>query len=198
MALTKVQIISNAISNLGHAPISSLNGGDSLVVAAEQAFDMLLPASLSNNQWRFAVQIQQLSKSATTPPTYWKSIYLLPADFLKTVRIYPQMYQWEIYKNSEIYAQYDGELWLEYVYQPDPTLLPSSFVLYFIYEIATYLSLSNAEKTDYFRAMDQKRKETWAIAASIDTQNRPQSSQANIPVIDNRSIDTLTGNVSSF
>lgn len=61
MALTKVQIISNALAQLGHAPVVSLIDQDELVVAAEQAFDMLLPSVLSANNWRFASKIEQLS-----------------------------------------------------------------------------------------------------------------------------------------
>ena len=103
---SKVNIISNAISMLGHAPIVSLTNGDNMVVAAEQAFDMLLPAVLSQNNWRFATQIQQLSESVEVPPQPWSAIYLLPAGWLKTIRVYPNIYVWDIYENSKIYAQF--------------------------------------------------------------------------------------------
>ena len=63
MANTKESMCSNAITLLGHAPIVSFEGGDQMVVAAEQAFDMLYPAVLAQNNWRFAAQIQQLSIS---------------------------------------------------------------------------------------------------------------------------------------
>jgi hypothetical protein len=71
---SKVNIISNAICMLGHAPIVSLTNQDSMVTAAEQAFDFLLPAVLSSNNWRFSCQIQQLSQSIEVPPEPWATI----------------------------------------------------------------------------------------------------------------------------
>src|ERR1700760_1625407 len=131
MAESKVSIISNSITLLGHAPITSLINGDQMVVAAEQAFDMLYPAILAENNWRFATQIQELVKSIETPPANWGAIYLLPAGWLKTIRVYPNIYVWDIYENSKIYAQYNGVWAMEYIFQPDISKLPAHFVKYF-------------------------------------------------------------------
>src|SRR5690606_24678298 len=137
-------------------------------------FDMLLPALLSQNNWRFATQIQQLSQSVETPPDPWKTIYLLPAGWLKTLRVYPNIYVWDIYENSKIYAQYQGEFFMEYVFTPDVSKLPSHFVLYFVKEIAAYLALSNAERPDYYQQLKADAVSSFAMAAAVEAQNRPQ------------------------
>jgi len=194
MAQTKVQIISHAISLLGHEPVLSLDDGDNMVVAAEQAFDMLLPGVLADNNWRFATQIQQLSQSIDTPPDPWHTIYLLPADWLKTIRVYPNIYCWEIYENQKVYAQIEGEFWMEYVFQPDVSKLPAHFVRYFCYEIAAYLALSNAHQVNFYTALEARRITAYASAAAVEAQNRPQFTQATFPVLNNRTIGTIVGN----
>ena len=194
MATSKVSIISNAITLLGHAPITSLDDGDQMVVAAEQAFDMLYPGALSRNNWRFATQIQQLSELTETAPFPWQTIYALPAGWLKTIRVYPNIYVWDIYENSKIYAQYSGDFYMEYVFQPDISKLPAHFVEYFVIEIAAYLALSNAQRADFYAPLEQKRILSLAMCAAIEAQNRPQFTQATFPVLNNRQLGTIIGN----
>ena len=112
MALTKVQIISNALLQLGHKPISSLIDGDQMVVAAEAAYDMKLPSVLSSGNWRFACQIQVLEQLVEDIPTEWRwqAVYLLPAGYLKTIRVIPNIYVCEIYKDNKVYSYYNGPL----------------------------------------------------------------------------------------
>lgn len=194
MAQNKESIVSNAITLLGHAPIVSFEGGDQMVVAAEQAFDLLLPAVLSRNNWRFATQIQQLSESIEEPPFPWKTIYLLPAGWLKTIRVYPNIYVWDIYENSKIYAQFQGKFEMEYIFQPEISKLPAHFTEYFVYEISTYLSLSSAQNPTYYPALEAKRIASFAMCAAIEAQNRPNFSQATFPVLNNRMLGTIIGN----
>ena len=99
MAWTKTSILSLAVGLLGHAPIQTLDNADDLVTSAEQAFDMLLPSILGTGNWRFSMKIEQLVLSTEIPPlqTNWQNIYLLPAGYLKNIRIIPQNYNYEIY-----------------------------------------------------------------------------------------------------
>jgi hypothetical protein len=127
MAQSKVSICSNAVTLLGHAPIVSFDDGDQMVVAAEQAFDLLYPAVLSENNWRFATQIQQLSMSVEVPPQPWAAIYLLPAGWLKTIRVYPNIYVWDIYENSKIYAQFNGVWYAAVEAQNRPQFTQATF-----------------------------------------------------------------------
>jgi len=194
IALTKVQIISNALLQLGHAPVVSLTNGDPLVTAAEACFDLKLPSVLSSGNWRFATQIQQLSLSTETAPYPWTAVYLLPAGFLKTLRVFPQFYDWDIYKNERIYTNYQNEFYLEYVFQPDVSHLPSHFTDYFVYEISAYLALSNAQSASFYSVLENKRIQMQALANSIETQNRPQFTNVDFPVLSLRVIGGIMGN----
>lgn len=198
MAITKTQIISLAVTQLGHKPVTSLDNADDLVVAAEQAYDILLPSVLSSGNWRFAMQIQQLSRSPDVPPVGvpWTSIYLLPSGYLKNIQIFPNNYAYEIYQNSQIYSNWNGNYWMEFAFQPNEAELTPSFVNYFVYEIAAYLALSNAQKPEYYATLEQKRITALAMAAATDAANRPNFSQIIFPALAQRHIGGLISNVS--
>jgi len=104
MGVTKTSIISNSLALLGHAPIISLDNADALTVAAEQAYDLLLPGILSTNNWRFAANIQPLVQLLEIPPAPWGAVYQLPSGFLKLLRLYPNIYEFDIYNNSKLYT----------------------------------------------------------------------------------------------
>lgn len=183
MSLTKTVIISNIVCLLGHKPITSLLQADDMVISAEQAMDMLLPSVLAKSNWRFATQQAQLSLLAEAPPKYWDGVYGLPAGFLKTIRVYPLNYGWEIFESRKIYTKFTGDFYMEYVFQPAYELLPPYFVNYFVYEVASYLALSSAQKPEYFTVLKAELINQQAMAAAIDAQNRPQQGLAVFPVL---------------
>ena len=182
---------------LGHKPIITLDQPDDMVIAAEQAFDVLLPSILSTGNWRFAMQIQQLVLSTQVPPTQtnFQQIYFLPAGYLKNIRIIPQNYVYEIYSNSEIWCNWGTQspIFMEFAYLPNIATLTPSFVNYFIYEIASFISLSSAQKPEFFAALEQKKNTQWAIAAATDAQNRPNFVQWEIPMLTKRNITGIIG-----
>lgn len=197
MAITKTSIINLAVMLLGHKPIQSLDNADDLVTAAEQAYDMLLPSVLAQGNWRFACTIQQLSLSPIIPPvdTNWQNVYYLPSGYLKNIRIIPNNYVYEIYEGGLIYCNWGTQtpVFMEYIFQPDESQFPFYFVNYFIYEIACFLALASAQKPDYAAKLEQSRILQMAMAHAVDAQNRPQSSQVDIPVLNNRNITGIIG-----
>lgn len=197
MAYTKTSIISLAVMLLGHKPIQTLDDADDMVIAAEQAFDILLPSVLGTGNWRFSMQIQQLTLSTEIPPpqTNWTQIYLLPPGYLKNIRIIPENYVYEIYSNNQIWCNWGTEspVFMEYAYLPNVATLTATFVNYFIYEIACFLCLSSAQKPDYFTALVAQKNMQWAIAAASDAQNRPQFTEWDIPMLSKRNITGIIG-----
>lgn len=197
MAYTKTSIISLAVMLLGHKPIQTLDNADDMVISASQAFDILLPSILATGNWRFSMKIEQLVLTTEIPPpqTNWTQIYLLPAGYLKNIRIIPQNYVYEIYSNNQIWCNWGTQspIYMEFAYLPEIAQLPASFVNYFIYEIATFLCLSTAQKPDYFTALEAKKNVQWAIAAAADSQNRPQFVEYNIPMLTKRNITGIIG-----
>jgi hypothetical protein len=197
MAYTKTSIISLAVMLLGHKPIQTLSDADDMVVAAEQAFDILLPSILGTGNWRFSMQIQQLTLSTEVPPpqTNFQQIYLLPPGYLKNIRIIPENYVYEIYSNNQIWCNWgtSSPIYMEYAFLPNVAQLTATFINYFIYEIAAFLSLSSAQKPDYFKALMTQKDIQWAIAAAADAQNRPQFVDVQIPMLTKRNITGIIG-----
>lgn len=191
MPSTKVQVISQALTLIGAPPIQSLEDQNSIVTAAVQAYDFLLPSSLQEGPWRFAVTIQQLSQLVEKPVVQqWQYIYQLPANFLKTIHLYPQNYDFEFYENGKMYSNLIGPLWMEYVFQPVQENIPDYFNKYFAYELATYLALSSAQNVQYATYLAGQRDFQKAVAMSIDAKNRPQTPLWSCPIINNRYVTT--------
>ena len=197
MAYSKTKIVSLAVMLLGHKPIQTLENADDMVTAASQVFDMLLPSILATGNWRFSIKIVQLSLSTEVPPTQtnWNQIYLLPAGYLKNIRIIPQNYVYEIYSNSQIWCNWGtaSPVFMEMAYLPEIAQLPDHFVNYFIYEIACFSALASAQKPEYFAALSAQKTTQWAIAAATDAQNRPQFVQVDIPMLTRRNITGVIG-----
>lgn len=201
MAFTKTKIVSMIVMLMGHKPVTTLEGADDLTIAAEQFLDLILPSVLSTGNWRFSMQIQQLSLSPIIPPlqTGWQNVYYLPAGYLKNIRIIPQNYQYEIYAGGLIYCNWgtQSEIFMEFAFLPDYSQLPVWFVNYLIYEVAYILCLQSAQKPDYFSVISNQKNIQWAIAAATDAQNRPQFSQTVFPVLNNRFISGTIGPANS-
>jgi hypothetical protein len=201
---------------MGRKPVSSLVNQGDIVTSADQAFDLLLTSALSIGFWRFATTIAVLQKLAETPVGgYWMYSYMLPADYLKMVHLYPHTYDFELYNNSRLYSNYSSgnslnnvnnqindpnipymsgnPFYIEYVYRPSETLLPPYFVKYFSFELASYLALSNAQTPDYLAELERRRVIELSIAQAADAQNRPQSPLMSKPMLECRYVSAFVG-----
>jgi len=197
MAYTRTSIISLAVQQLGHKPIINLDNADDMVIAADQAFDVLLPSILATGNWRFSMRIDQLTLSTEVPPpqTNFNQIYLLPPGYLKNIRIIPQNYVYEIYSNNQIWCNWgvQSPVFMEYAFLPPINQLPPWFVHYFIMEIAEFICLPSAQKPDFMNSLAEKKRRQWAIAAAADAQNRPQFVDWEIPMLTKRNITGIIG-----
>lgn len=192
MAMQKVEVISNSLALLGQRPITSLANPSSITLSAIQAFDFLVPYMLSTGFWRFATKIVQLALLVPTPPVKdWKYIYQLPTDFLKLVRLYPHNYAYEIYTDSQLYANVNEPLFLEYIFMPDEDNMPFYFNGYLIYKIAEYLALSNAQDVQFSQKLQNDMGVAQGVALAADCQNRPQTPLISQPIISDRAVATL-------
>lgn len=197
MALTRVQIISQALTLMGKKPIVNLINQSDIVTAADQSFDMLLQATLSEGFWRFATAIAQLSQNVNVPiGNYWLYAYNLPADYLKLVHLWPQTWDFELYAGAPplLFSNFNDAnqpFFIEYVFTPDVSILPPYFVKYFAFEIAAFLALTNAQMPDYYSELERKKGIELAIAQAADAQNRPQTPLQSMPVLSRRFVSTF-------
>jgi hypothetical protein len=184
MALSKIQIIAQALFQNGLGTINTIDPNNPQQVDAEKAFDILYPKILSEYDWRFATKIIQLSRLVETPIIdEWKYAYQLPADYLVGVRTYPlspfQIYEDKIYSNNE-------ELKLEYRFPVNITKAPQYFVFAMIYALSEYLALPFAEKVEYLQAFQSLNNPTMRKAIFLESQAHPGSPIASHPFINVR------------
>lgn len=197
MPLTRVQIISQALTLMGKKPIMNLTNQSDIVTAADGSFDMLLQATLSEGFWRFATKIQELQQNVNTPiGQYWFYAYNLPDDYLKMVHLWPQQYDFELYAGAPpiLFSNFNNAgqpLFIEYVFLPPVSYLPPYFVKYFVFELAAFLALTNAQMPEYYAELDKKKGIELAIAQAADAQNRPQTPLQSSPVLARRFVSTF-------
>jgi hypothetical protein len=195
MALTRTQIISQALTLMGKKPIMNLVNQSDIVTAADNCFDMLLQATLSEGFWRFATKIVELQQNVNVPiGGYWFYAYNLPNDYLKMVHLWPQQWDFEIYAGNLLFSNFNNSgqpLFIEYLFLPDVQFLPPYFVKYFIFEIAAFLALTNAQMPDYYSELERKKGIELAIAQAADAQNRPQTPLQSMPVLSRRFVTTF-------
>lgn len=195
MPLTKVQAISQSLTLMGLKPIQNLLNQSDIVTAADAAFDMLLPNILSVHFWRFATRIQQLNRVLPVPiGGYWMFAYQLPADYLKLVHLWPHNYDYEMYENHKMYSNFNDQftpLFIEYTFLPVITDIPDYFWKYFVFELAAYLALSNAQKPEFYQILEPRRMGELGIALAADAQNRPQTPLQSMPMLTRRFVSTF-------
>jgi len=88
---------------------------------------------------------------------------------------------------------FENNTFIEYVYSPDPNLLPNIFGIYFSYEIANFLCLSNAQYSQYAQFISGQLAEQRGIAQAWDAMNRPQQGIVSQPIITNRFVSGFLG-----
>lgn len=185
MAYTKIEIISLALTALGKGPVTSLAGAGEFAAAADNVFDMLLEAELSAGNWRFATAITQLSQLVATPPSdEWTYAYQLPGNYLACLKLDPHI-DYQIYEDK-IYTNTSTTLYMEYRFKPEYSRLPSYFVKFFMYELASYLALAVANQPKYADQMQAKRDDAYALASFADSSSHPAVGFQNNPFIDVR------------
>ena len=188
MAITREIIVSLVVQKLGHKAISSLSNADALVRAADEQLTFQLPTLLSMGNWRFATKIVPLSKLNETPPAPWVVTYMLPADLIKLISLYPNQYRWDLFENNKIYAMWDGVVNCTYTYVPSISSLPYPFIDYVVNTIAYTLALTNAQKPEFHATLKMDMERSMAIALSHQAQNRPNYGLNDFPVLSARGL----------
>jgi hypothetical protein len=181
MSWTKLDIINLAFNVLNKSSVNSLSEAGEFADSAARAYDLLLPAELSAQSWRFATRTQQLSVMVS-PPTLvlWKYQLQLPSDYLSAVRIYPnvnfQIFEDKLFSNSK-------SIRLEYRFVPDATRLPSYFVHFFTLKLAAWFADAVAQDDGLSNKLEQKANMELQKALFTDSQSHPTPSMRTARII---------------
>jgi hypothetical protein len=80
--VSKIGICNKALSNLGHAPVTSL----AEVTGLEDYYDLVRRALLESHPWNFAIKRVELNYQVSSPLFGFDRQYTLPADFIRIIR----------------------------------------------------------------------------------------------------------------
>lgn len=193
MAWSELNIVNLALNILNKKSVASLVDGGEFADSASAAFDVLYATEIAGFPWRFATKIVQLSQQVDAPPIdNWNYIYLLPSDYLATVRMYPAS-DFMIYDNRQIYSNINS-LQMEYRYIPLVTDLPGYFVNYFSILLAQRFANAVASDASLATELEKKVVDARGQALFIDSQNHPTPSIVSKPLINARSNGTYWEN----
>lgn len=84
---TAIEICSNALLELGQLPISSFDEGNDRARLCANLYPNERNAQLRSHFWNCAVKRVQLTPQVAVPAYGFKAKYLLPGDWLRTLRV---------------------------------------------------------------------------------------------------------------
>ena len=135
MALSNVQICSNALVRLGAQPIESFTDGTDTATFCSTVYSPKRDFILGKIPWRFTLKFAQLSRLVAAPTAQWTYQYTLPADMLNSgfMAVYTSSSTGAIpIRNFTVLGNRlmtdESEIWVEYQYKVDESLWPSHFV----------------------------------------------------------------------
>ena len=185
MPWSKLDIINLAFNVLNKSSVNSVSSAGEFSDAADRAYDMLMPAEIAIQSWRFATKIQGLNLLVDPAPlSWWRYQLQLPSDYLAAVRTYPR-FDFQIF-GDKIYAN-AKDIKLEYRYVPNPTALPAYFVHYFVLKLAAWFADAVAQDDNLSRSLEAKSIMELQKALFCDSQSHPTPSMANNPIVGVRS-----------
>jgi hypothetical protein len=180
MTWSKQDIINLSFNVLNKSSVNTLEDSGEFSDSANRAFDMLLPAELSVQSWRFATKVQQLSVLVDAPPLQrWTYQLQLPADYLSAIQIFPRV-GYQIYEDK-MYCNHNAVI-LEYRFVPHPTALPSYFVHYFVLKLASWFANAVANDDNLARSIEAKCNFELQKALFTDSQSHPIPAMGNNPI----------------
>jgi hypothetical protein len=181
MPWSKLDMINLTLNVLNKQSVNSLEGSGEFSDSANRAYDLLLPAELSAQSWRFATKVQQLSVLVDAPVlTQWSYQLQLPTDYLSAVRTHPKV-MFQIYEDK-IFCNYN-EVLLEYRFMPDATALPPYFVHYFVLKMAAWFADAVANDNNLSKSLEGKAQFELQKALYTDSQSHPTPAIQSNPLV---------------
>ena len=175
---SKLEIISDALLELGDSPITSLSATGAGPTAAKQRYDSVLHDALSKAMWTFAKSTASLSKLVAEPDTGFQAAYLMPSDYVRAIRVIPAI-RYELYQN-ELHCDQVNGMTLVYTAITGEGLFTPSFRQYFMLLLASAIAIPTTQNaslaTEIAVRAERKLVEASRIDASTQTSRTPPSS----------------------
>lgn len=190
---SSIDIASNALLLIGDNPISSFDDPGAGAEVAANLYAETKKKLLSEHPWSFALKSQRLNRLSQTPDilTGYQHAFQLPTDL---IRIWSVQSHSNYILEGNLLLSNSTELLCTYIYDVAEVNLPPHVVKALEYLLASEFAVPVTEDTK--KADFYEKKATKAInkAMAIDSQNKPQISIIDSPLINAR----IGGGVGGF
>ncbi|MCJ2165567.1 MULTISPECIES: hypothetical protein [unclassified Pseudodesulfovibrio] len=173
MATSVIEICNNALLDLGEDVIMSLGDESKAAGLCNHRWPAVRDAVLRAHPWNCAMAQAELAAGTTAPLWKWEYKYVLPADFLRIIRIVGQdgeeVEDWEI-QSGIILCDEEAPLYISYVRrETDPkkydALLSEALSARLAATLAYPLSGSTALAQSYWQMYQDKLMEARGVDA---------------------------------
>ena len=182
---SSIDIASNALLLIGDNPISSFDDPGAGAQVAANLYPETKKRLLSDHPWSFALKSQRLNRLSQTPDilTGYQYAFQLPTDLIRIWNM--QTHSNYILEGNLLYSN-STELLCTYIYNVDEVNLPPHFVKSLEYLLAADFAIAVTEDNTLSQIMRANAQDSTNRAMAIDSQNRPQVSIIDSPLIDAR------------
>jgi hypothetical protein len=104
---TQMDIVNEALTELGQPPSVSINDKNRRTIAIKQVYDSVLENLLSQHNWGFATKTLTLALIESEFETEFDYAYSLPVDFFRLIEGVPTGYPFRIL-GGELHVNYNG------------------------------------------------------------------------------------------
>lgn len=173
--VTKVEIISNAFTNLGKGPVSDIDPSSAspIVVIASKKYDTLLEDILADLPWRFATLVRDLNLLAAKPPIEtFQNAFSLPADYLNMQMVTPFVF-YRIYENF-LFTN-SNKIQIEYTARVIEERFPAWFILFLEYRLTTDMAMPITQQITLMDRWEKKADRQELKAKYQDSQQQPNN-----------------------
>ena len=185
MALTAVQIASQALVRLGALPISGFAEATLEARTAAALYPTLRDALLAGHAWRFATAEGELSPAEDAPLAGFARAFRLPAGFLNALAVGEgREAGWRI-AGGRLHA-HTAPLRLAYIFRPDEAEFPPWFADALAARLAAAFCLPVTENASRAEALQRLAEAALRRARRTDALQDPARAPLRFPLIEAR------------
>ena len=179
---SSVDIASNGLILIGDNPINSFDDPGAGAQTASALYPVTKKRLLSEHPWSFALKTQRLNRLSQKPDvlTNYQYAFQLPTDLIRIWNIQNHG-NYDVIGNL-LYSN-STQLLCTYIYNVDEVNLPPHFVKALEYSLASDFAIAVTEDNTMAGLYEQKSINAINQAMAIDSQNRPQVSIIDSPLI---------------
>jgi len=183
MTSSPENIANSAILKIGASRINSLDDNKTEAVVCKEFYERSYRWLLAQFYWGFANMTESLAQSPTAPKHEYAYAYLLPADFVRIQRTFPNS-NYKIVGN-ELHTN-EREIAIKYTFRAKEEDLPIYFEQTMMYYLASQICVPITENvtkevSNYEQYLDHLKR-----AKSLDAQQYPQDGFEDFPLYTSR------------